>query len=376
MTPEWSPEHRRLLSPPPAATSTPAPATTDAAAVSLPDDVVSDILSRLPVKSVSRLRCVCRGWRAIVSDPGFAALHRSRQAEPLIIASVYQEYPWGSRDLQLMDMDGNVVKVIKGGGSIGLLSTSMDVIVCVTDAFSYDAHVVDLATGDVLVHCPKSRPRSRGGMLTCFCGFGRAVPSGMYKVVRLWSDQTCEVLTVGEDVEWRWMESCPTKISSPLGVNGNIYFLISWQLDRDCLVCFELESEQWKEPIKGPMSTICSEPWSRRGKVCITELNGSLCVVQLVEQMTIWLMTESNEDRWIKMYTVAMAPSTYCARPLWVTRDGGKLIFYSWLHGQAPVLRAYDPCSETCSTLRELEYDVEIIRLCSLQLNPFVTRKI
>nr|XP_045086229.1 F-box protein At3g07870-like [Aegilops tauschii subsp. strangulata] len=150
MTPEWSPEHRRLLSPPPAATSTPAPATTDAAAVSLPDDVVSDILSRLPVKSVSRLRCVCRGWRAIVSDPGFAALHRSRQAEPLIIASVYQEYPWGSRDLQLMDMDGNVVKVIKGGGSIGLLSTSMDVIVCVTDAFSYDAHVVDLATGDVL----------------------------------------------------------------------------------------------------------------------------------------------------------------------------------------------------------------------------------
>ncbi|KAM3296400.1 hypothetical protein ACQJBY_038628 [Aegilops geniculata] len=371
MTPESSREHHRLLSSPPAATSTPAPATTDAAAVSLPDDVVSDILSRLPVKSVSRLRCVCTGWRALISDPGFATLHRSRQAEPLIIASVYQEYPWGSRDLQLMDMDGNVVKVIKGGGSIGLLSTSMDTIVCVTDAFSYDAHVIDLATGDVLIDCPKSR----GGMLTCFCGFGRAVPSGMYKVVRLWSDKTCEVLTVGEDIEWRWMESSPTKISSPLAVNGNIYFLISWRLDRDCLVCFELESEQWKEPIKGPMSTIPGQ-WSRGGKVCITELNGSLCVVQLVEQMTIWLMTGSNEDRWIKMYTVAMAPSTYSARPLWVTRDGGKLIFYSWLHGQAPVLRVYDPCSETCSMLRELEYDVEIIRLCSLQLNPFVMRKI
>ena len=77
----------------------PTAATTGVAAVSLPDDVVSDILSRLPVKCVSRLRCVCTGWRALISDPGFAALHRSRQAEPLIIASIYQEYPWGSRGL-------------------------------------------------------------------------------------------------------------------------------------------------------------------------------------------------------------------------------------------------------------------------------------
>ncbi|XP_030462495.1 F-box/kelch-repeat protein At3g06240-like [Syzygium oleosum] len=46
----------------------------------LPQDVVAEILKRLPVESVLRCRCVCRSWRSAVDDPDFAALHLRHSA--------------------------------------------------------------------------------------------------------------------------------------------------------------------------------------------------------------------------------------------------------------------------------------------------------
>jgi hypothetical protein len=54
--------------------------------------------------------------------------------------------------------------------------------------------VVDLATGEVLVTCEGYR----------VMGFGRAVPSGLYKLI--WFKYgKCEILTVGDHVGWRKM---------------------------------------------------------------------------------------------------------------------------------------------------------------------------
>lgn len=41
----------------------------------LPLDLCSDILSRLPVKSLLRLRCVSKSWRSLIDDPQFCFLH-------------------------------------------------------------------------------------------------------------------------------------------------------------------------------------------------------------------------------------------------------------------------------------------------------------
>ena len=35
----------------------------------LPDDVVADILARLPPRSIGRIRAVCSAWNAITSSP-------------------------------------------------------------------------------------------------------------------------------------------------------------------------------------------------------------------------------------------------------------------------------------------------------------------
>ncbi|KAM5580274.1 F-box/kelch-repeat protein [Rosa sericea] len=41
------------------------------------DGVIVEILSRLPAKSLLRFRCVCKAWRALISDPYFIRKHLS-----------------------------------------------------------------------------------------------------------------------------------------------------------------------------------------------------------------------------------------------------------------------------------------------------------
>ncbi|KAL3501415.1 hypothetical protein ACH5RR_035864 [Cinchona calisaya] len=45
----------------------------------LPDDILVEILSKLPVKSVLICRCVCRNWKALTSTPEFVELHLKKK---------------------------------------------------------------------------------------------------------------------------------------------------------------------------------------------------------------------------------------------------------------------------------------------------------
>uniref|UniRef100_A0A0E0GN05 F-box domain-containing protein n=1 Tax=Oryza nivara TaxID=4536 RepID=A0A0E0GN05_ORYNI len=54
--------------------------TAAAAAQHLPDDLLRDILLRLPPRSATRCLAVCKGWRSLVSDPSFRRAHAERPA--------------------------------------------------------------------------------------------------------------------------------------------------------------------------------------------------------------------------------------------------------------------------------------------------------
>ena len=40
-------------------------------AASLTDDLLVEILRRLPIRSVCRFKCVSRSWRKLISDPDY-----------------------------------------------------------------------------------------------------------------------------------------------------------------------------------------------------------------------------------------------------------------------------------------------------------------
>lgn len=44
----------------------------------LPMELVTEVLARLPVKSLLRFRCVWKAWCCLISSPDFASLHLSR----------------------------------------------------------------------------------------------------------------------------------------------------------------------------------------------------------------------------------------------------------------------------------------------------------
>ncbi|XP_059315530.1 putative F-box protein At1g50870 [Lycium ferocissimum] len=48
----------------------------------IPSDIISDIFSWLPVKSLCRFKCVSRFYNSLVSDPSFVDIHQSRSKYP------------------------------------------------------------------------------------------------------------------------------------------------------------------------------------------------------------------------------------------------------------------------------------------------------
>ncbi|KEH22666.1 F-box-like protein [Medicago truncatula] len=42
------------------------------------DELITDILSRLPVKTLMQFKCVCKSWKTLISNPALAKLHLHR----------------------------------------------------------------------------------------------------------------------------------------------------------------------------------------------------------------------------------------------------------------------------------------------------------
>ncbi|XP_057433676.1 F-box/kelch-repeat protein At3g23880-like [Lotus japonicus] len=50
--------------------------------VTLPEDLIAEVLLLLPVRSLLRFKCVCKSWRSLISDPQFAKSHFDLAAAP------------------------------------------------------------------------------------------------------------------------------------------------------------------------------------------------------------------------------------------------------------------------------------------------------
>jgi len=54
----------------------------------LPEELTSDILSRLTVKDLMQLKCVSKSWKTLISDPNFIKMHLNRSARNPNLSSV------------------------------------------------------------------------------------------------------------------------------------------------------------------------------------------------------------------------------------------------------------------------------------------------
>ncbi|XP_021317842.1 F-box protein At5g65850 [Sorghum bicolor] len=304
--------------------------------VSLPEDVVFEVLARLPAKTLCRFRCVCKGWCALIGNPAFVAAQRSR-AGPHVVGVLHKAFP---PQMLVMDMDGNVVRASEMTTMCTRtpLPTQPDLICVDEEQLSPQAGaamVIDPAAGRAYTVFSKSDPPTPWGF-TCSTSFGRATPSGAFKFIRLqepcWHDDdgghvVCKVATITDGggtgpPTWRRRSAPPFVTGSgrdqKVVLNGCLY-CISCKLKfggdvhggddtapSPCwnrIAAFDLESEEWKaEVINGP--TLMrhhkeEELWC----IALVEIKGTLAVVDAHvdnQDVTIWLLVDPEKSVWVK----------------------------------------------------------------------------
>ncbi|CAN0891428.1 Serine/threonine-protein kinase 11-interacting protein [Linum grandiflorum] len=284
------------------------------------DLLVSQILARLPVKSLMKFKCVCKGWKSIIEkDAHYLTLSESRPAGFLIVVAPrvrpfcygHDENTRRGYDLSFLsaDLHLNVDSVKRIQSSVKFLGPVRGLL-CLVDGFA--VQIFNVGTGEVT---PWLKPGSLKHYSTLDqmmlprpqFFFGMDPSSGKHKVLCMPGNCEPEVLTVGEDSSWRIIDGddAVSRSSEPdpftkifAYANGSIYWFEKEER-RVCrgssgvvgtysesLVAFDVGSEKFRR-IPTPIFTRLEE--SNRAKSYsfdgLIEMDGCLTLIRRRDQM-------------------------------------------------------------------------------------------
>jgi F-box interacting protein len=239
----------------------------------LPDDIVLNILARLPVKSVLRMRCICQSWCSSITTPNFISTHtlvNNNKDHCYIIHNL-----WTTRDSRVA-FDCHTFDRISEFGiphdfpSECVIVGSCNGILCVAGCGS-------VSTDDVIylwnpsIRKFKQLPNTCLGKLSDVkLGFAYHSENNDYKVVRiscspfstLWPLPEIEVYTLSSD-SWRRlgislrnnvMFYCDLFLFSLPLVNGAWHWMVNILEEKEkhkrreeVIVSFDVNSETFRE---------------------------------------------------------------------------------------------------------------------------------
>ncbi|XP_057990643.1 F-box/kelch-repeat protein At3g23880-like [Hevea brasiliensis] len=293
--------------------------------LSIPQDLIMEILPKLPVKSLLRFKSVCKSWKSIITDPQFARLH-SGPARLLIKCNGVEYH---SVDCEaLVDncgYDKAIVKLqfpIKDYGWLPILA-SCNGLICF--GLSGKLYVWNPSTGDF-----KQLRKSSSRSLQCGLGYDKSIDD--YKVVVIGYTgrlSLVDVLTLRTNT-WRRTQDFNYcfGVRNAIFVNGALH----WEAYSDStdgiisnLVAFDL-AEETSRIIPIPEYERISSLYNWLGV-----LGGCLCLCCKTESgVDVWIMKEYGvKESWMKLISI---PSQVFKdwnlvsrpfRPLVYCRDGG-----------------------------------------------------
>ncbi|RCV42386.1 hypothetical protein SETIT_9G212500v2 [Setaria italica] len=293
----------------------------------LPEEIVEDILSRLPARSLCRFRCVSRSFDAVISSRAFQDTHYQRNSgdrrlfvrPPGVQEPFYAWHPCTGA--------GGPAETIMSPrrlpqGSTFPVSKSCRGLVLLKNTEHCTHHVWNPSTGEILTLPDKEPLRARCLFVSyglCYCP-----ATQRHKVVRLYNGPwgsifdgygakpatICEVFTLNESAYWRPAATepppChPRENYRQLGVfcDGNLHFL------DQCggITVFNVEDETFGTLDPPPVL----QRWSN---FQLTELGGSLCIYSIVEeQWRSYRECKHIVDVWLlKDYTAAAKWERLC----------------------------------------------------------------
>ncbi|KAF2285370.1 hypothetical protein GH714_003270 [Hevea brasiliensis] len=269
------------------------------AAKYLPSDVVSDILSRLPLKSLVRFRCVSKPWLQFITHSRFPfwLLYRHLSCDPL------SHCPHNQSSLILSynkrtEVEGSESKLYSFGGG-----------------YQEDAFSVAVETDFPLI-------RGKSFEIKTGCCHGMLCLSiEDDDTLVLWNPSIGDFRTLPSLKRNLWRnlgELAYSLFYEGVPANGCLYWAASKSHKfADRILCLNLSDETFREVPPPPFDPSNSRPiWFQEEEdfFVVAELNlllwgNSLCVFRQYDQ-TLWVMKEEKEENggvrviWTKMMTI------------------------------------------------------------------------
>lgn len=285
-----------------------------------PDDVVIQILARLPIKSLFRTKCVSKIWYHLISDNYFTKLYNEVSIRnPMMLVEITDPTSESRPSLILVDnlrgvsefsLDFMKDRVKVRASCNGLLCCSS-----IPDKGVY--YVCNPMTKEYRV-LPKTRERP----VTRFYPDGEATLVGLacnlltqkYNVVlagyhrsfgrRAEGTFICMVFD-SETNKWRKFVSLQDDNFTHMNknqvvfTNGALHWLTS---SCSCLLVLDLGSESWRK-MDLPNELVCGSG----NRVYLLECDGRLSVVQISDVwMSIWVMEDYKSREWVMVDRVSL----------------------------------------------------------------------
>ncbi|KAK9072022.1 hypothetical protein SSX86_008454 [Deinandra increscens subsp. villosa] len=293
------------------------------------NEIIDDILSRLPVKSILRSRSVSKPWLSRISDPSFTKLHLARANDALFL-SAYDTLTRKRHFLSAAPDGGPVTHLITFEDCYDTdISTAehSNGLVCFTcsQLFSFDNNIVH-----VFVVNPSTRqmfklphppiPSNSGYMHIC-CAFGFDESSNQHKILlitKVLTSHTTEFMIYSlSNHSWRKIDVEPPAdlscgLESGVCVNSVVHVMLQ-DLSNDILA-FDLKTEKLSRisfpqgVVSHELITVYSsngEGFMKQNSPFIMKINGCLGVVchELVvesDEIDIWILQDYDNRVWVR----------------------------------------------------------------------------
>ncbi|KAL0312641.1 UNVERIFIED_CONTAM: putative F-box/LRR-repeat/kelch-repeat protein [Sesamum radiatum] len=350
----------------------------------LPPDILSEIFSRLPIKTLFTCRSVCKAFLNLTfSDPPLNFLRSSDPAQSLIIqfgelnkpttlihlvdSELDTSFGSGERVLlkPMFQIPKYPVKYFKkcrlyaGDENKFVLVNSCNGLLYIAERGVCERSFVCNPITDEYVTLVEFNEQNNQRKLTMGSWFGFSPAENQYKVLRLFSTLTgkpwqigfrqefwAQVHVVGSD-SWRYLEDKPLSEylswdTCSVFLNGTINWLCKYPELSKFIIFFDFQKEKFGEILPPPSFRI--DQRLSKLSMSIGVLGGCLCVSDHTQYFDIWVMKEYGcQESWKKEFTIDTTiptgePLRGPLRPLQMLRDGKILLI--WLER---VLVCYDP---------------------------------
>ncbi|CAO2818292.1 unnamed protein product [Amaranthus hypochondriacus] len=329
----------------------------------LPKEIITEILSRLPVKSLLRFTSVCKSWYLLIKNPKFAKLHLNQslisQSNRHLILFHHSLY------LSQIDLDSNHLSFSKLNHPLDHQKTivlgSCNGVTCISD----------FSKSEFFLFNPLTKSHRKLPSIPIqdledevIFGFGYDSKNDDYKVLRMLEGYKNDEIFYNEanvyslnNHSWKTVDALPYylfyKNFSGALFNENLHYsvLIDQKLDSEymSIARFDLHTERFS--LMNYPIDIYGDIFKRNLMLVLGQLDGCLCLMvnyhtidlggivplptnevqgPLLKRADLWVMKEyGNEDSWVRLFSICQPESIGCyvhVLPIVYSRDGRRIL--------------------------------------------------